>query len=139
MRPSTGLTALIALLASCGFGLSGHASESNATIRAVIVDVTGASIGNASVRLLPMGHDSVERETGSSPDGTFSFDRVFPGEFTLKIKAPGFREAVMPHLRVDAGKTKEAGTVTLQIADCHDPSVICCLQVTAAAPETRTR
>lgn len=58
------------------------------TIRGTVVDSTDAAIAGAEVTLTR--GDESPKETQSAPDGSFSFESVAPGAFTVTITATGF-------------------------------------------------
>ncbi len=63
----------------------------SSTISGRVIDPQGASVGNAEVTLIA---PTSQRTRGSrtAPDGTFSFNGVTPGEYTLLVRAPGFAD-----------------------------------------------
>jgi hypothetical protein len=59
-------------------------------ISGAVQDQSGASIPNATVTLQKGGET---RNALTSTDGTFSFDRVSPGTYEVKVDQPGFKTA----------------------------------------------
>lgn len=112
------------------FGISARSANSTGTITGLVVDPLGAVIENASIRVFN-GNSNVPTYTGvSAADGSFKISSVAAGSVTLKVKAPGFREkSISVRIQPD-GKT-HLSAVTLQLAGCDDPGVICCLEITA--------
>jgi Carboxypeptidase regulatory-like domain len=94
------------------------ASEEQATSRATavsgsVLDPSGAAIAKARVSLLTSENKSVAQATTDS-SGSFHFEQIPPGNYTLDFQAEGFRET-----RVDlsiGNKRQSPLRVTMQIA-----------------------
>jgi iron complex outermembrane receptor protein len=67
------------------------ASAQSSSITGRVVDPQGASVANAEITLLAAGTQRV-RAARSAADGSFSFEALAPGPFTLIVRAPGFAE-----------------------------------------------
>ena len=70
------------------------ANTASATVSGLVLDIQGAIISGAHLRLLsPAAPAASAQETTSGADGTFSFERVPSGPFTLSATFPGFQES----------------------------------------------
>jgi hypothetical protein len=63
-------------------------AQATATISGTAVDVDGALVPNAHLDLIES--DATIHQLSSSSDGSFSFDHVVPGNFTLRYRSHGF-------------------------------------------------
>lgn len=88
-----------------------------ASVEGVIVDQSGASIGQSVVRLLRKGFGTTEYRTESREDGTFRIEGVTAGDYVLRAWRQGFSESSAA-LVVHAGSANKTGTVVLPIAGC---------------------
>ncbi len=76
-----------------------------------VVDPQGASVGGADVVLAPAAGST--RSARSRPDGTFSFDNVAPGAYTVRVEAGGFAPFAQS---VTVATGPATVTVSLQVA-----------------------
>jgi Carboxypeptidase regulatory-like domain len=89
------------------------ASELNRSVSGILLDPSGAAIANAQVSLLSPDEKPLAQTT-TNASGTFHFDRVPPGKYTLDFQAEGFRQT-----RSSVNLTSQRQTpirVTMQIA-----------------------
>lgn len=113
--------------------LSAAASAQSSPITGRVVDPQGASIANAEVTLLPAGPQRA-RSARSAADGSFSFDSVAPGQYTLIVRAPGFAEWTQS---MTAGAGQSSVNVALVVAGVtEDVTVQGALMGTAATGKT---
>lgn len=64
--------------------------SSRGTVTGLVVDATKAAVGNATVDL--NNEDTkVTRSTNTNESGIYRFDAVDPGNYTVKVTAPGFK------------------------------------------------
>lgn len=84
------LTAVALVALTLPVSLGGMAQTSR-TVAAIVVDASGAAVGNARVLLKPAAGGVIERQ--SSDDGTASFPGIAAGLYTLEVQARGFRVA----------------------------------------------
>src|SRR5690606_2559958 len=75
-------------------------------VHGVVVDVSGAPVRGAAVRLTADGRPIAE--TVSRPDGTFVFDAAPDTTLTLTASAPGFADR---SIRFDGGPAQQARIV----------------------------
>jgi hypothetical protein len=92
----------------------------------------GAAVPGAQVAL--SAEAGAPRSTLSASDGTFSFQGVAPGRYTIRVEAGGFVPATQP---VDHGTSGQTVSVSLQVAGIkEDVSVTGALLGTAATGKT---
>jgi hypothetical protein len=107
-----------------------------ASIAGRILDAQGAAVVSAIVRLTaPTG---APRATRPSADGTFTFEGISPGTYTLEVEAPGF---VLWNQQVVAQANAPRLDISLQVAGVREAiSVVSPLVMTMAQPSpTATR
>ncbi len=91
----------LALAAGLSFSLSLVAQTFTSSITGVVTDPTGAVISGASVRLLNEGNNN-EHDFTSSNDGSYQFNNLEPGSYSVTVNAPGFKTSVRSHLVLQA-------------------------------------
>ena len=86
--------AAIAVLAACGGGEPTEVlPDADGSIRGNVRDNTSAIVANAEVRLSGNAQDA--RTSSSGADGTYAFDNVRPGTYSLSVTPPaGFNIGV---------------------------------------------
>jgi hypothetical protein len=94
------------------------------SVRGTVIDVMGAAIGRASVRLADPATQTVHHQVATSDAGTLLFEGVAAGDYLLSMVAPGFRERVEA-VRVEDGRVLNAGRVQLSLLPCGSPGVNC--------------
>jgi len=91
-----GLTiCLVALVTVSAFGQTG-----SATLRGTVKDPAGAILRGATVTLTNE-RTKEERKTTTSDDGNYVFAAVTPGQYTLKLEAPGFKTSELAHVALE--------------------------------------
>jgi hypothetical protein len=75
---------------------------STGALRGTVVDITGARIPDAEVRLIS-GQTGVERSVTASKEGLFIFQLLPPGEYLLQVTASGMTTLRRAGLRVEVG------------------------------------
>jgi len=113
---------LLTLLLVGALCIPGFAQISNGTIRGTVMDSTGAVLPNATVTLVNEG--TAEQYTDqSNKEGYYTFTALSPGEYVVKVSAPGFetwkgsltlrvaQEAVID-TKLKPGAAQETVTVT---------------------------
>lgn len=93
-------------------------------IRGAIVDVTGAAIGRASVRLLKSDSEMVAQTTADA-SGKFQLGNVGSDSYVLKAWQRGFRSRRVPVVVRSETETIDLGDIRLDLAGCDAPGVIC--------------
>lgn len=106
-----------ALLAIPGLSLEAHGQAVYGSISGTVADAQGDSVPNASVTIT-----SIERQTSTTvttnESGLYSKERLLPGTYTVKVEAPGFKQAVLASVVVNVDTSTnldvalEAGQVT---------------------------
>jgi hypothetical protein len=81
-------------------------------ISGTVLDPSGAAIAGAQVLLLVSGKPIGEATADAS--GSFRFDHIPPGNYTLQLQAPGFRETRVPVNLT--GKRQASLRVNMQVA-----------------------
>ena len=79
-----------------------------------VKDPSGLPVAGAEVKLVQPA-TGVARQTRSSDRGDFSFPSLPPGEYSLTIKAPGFKSVEQTSLKLSASETLPAGDLTLEV------------------------
>jgi len=127
----TGKKLILVLILCLGF-LRTHAFAQTSAVSGHVTDQQGGVVINATVTLTTPGQPS--RATHTLADGTFMFDQVRPGQYTIQIEAPGFT-AWMQSLVIAPGATIGPLSVMLQLATVSESiSVLETGAVTLAAP-----
>src|SRR5205823_3295607 len=83
------------------------------SISGTVQDSTGAAVPGAKVVLKDEG-TGVFRESTATGEGTFYFPDLAHGLFEVTVSAPGFQNAVVAHIIVEASKTTDVA-VTLRV------------------------
>ena len=93
----------------CLFGQSGLGS-----INGELRDATGARIPNATVRLVEAS-TAIATTTSSNQEGLFNFPAVVVGQYTLTVKAAGFKDKVLANLSLSAFQQLSLGQIPLEV------------------------
>jgi hypothetical protein len=83
----------------------------SATLRGSVKDPQGAIIRGATVTL-SNERTKEERKTTTSDDGAFTFPALSPGDYSLKVEAPGFKTSEKNHLGIETSGTQSIDIVT---------------------------
>ncbi len=83
-------------------GAPAWAQSSTGSISGIVTDPSGASIVNASVRLVDVSTNSAQTTT-TNEAGRYSFISVQPGVYSLTVTHPGFTQAKMQGQKVEVG------------------------------------
>jgi hypothetical protein len=128
MRSRRGLTLVLSLsflAISLLFSASAGAQKITGSVTGTVMDVQGAVVPGATVTLTDAATNGV-RKTTSGAGGTYEFEELDPGTYTLKVSKAGFKDYAATHLevhvssisRIDAkleiGSTTEQVTVEAQ-------------------------
>jgi len=97
------LVAAAILLAGPGCRFGGGSDEAGIITGYVYDDATGEPIAGALVVVKPLG-----TSIRSGTDGSYRFDDLPRGKFTLQASADGFLDAEVKGISVSPGKTKWA-------------------------------
>jgi len=108
-----GIVSLVALSAT-----SGNAQTSNGTIAGTITDASGAAIVRAAVVATSQDLGKTLGTASTDSAGGYRIDALFPGKYTVSVKAPGFNELKVSDVDVrgsyvsTVNGTLEVGAVT---------------------------
>src|SRR5580704_4872733 len=97
--------AYLAALLACTLLLSAAALAQNTqygSIRGTVLDTSHASVATAKLTLTNPS-TGIRRELTVDPDGSYSFDNVSPGEYTLTAVADGFAVTTVKQIVVNVG------------------------------------
>ncbi len=103
----------VAILLFC-VALCARAQTTSGTITGRVVDASGAIIPNAAVQLTEQ-QTNVSVATKVLSDGNFVFAAVPPGNYSVTVKAAGFKSFVKRDLVLTASERLSAGTMALQV------------------------
>jgi hypothetical protein len=101
-----------------------------ASLRGVVVDVTGGSIRNAAVRVLNGESHAVVASATSDDQGSFLIDGVEPGTYAVAASAAGFRLRVLDGVEIHDA---DWGKIQLEVQPCDAPAVSCFTVLAAGA------
>ncbi|MBI3404026.1 MAG: carboxypeptidase regulatory-like domain-containing protein [Acidobacteria bacterium] len=97
--------AVICLLALGVSSVAVHAQTSSSSlVNGTVYDKSGAVVPGAIVTLKESGTNTVFTQT-SNESGQFLFPAVLPGTYRVSVFKEGFREYVMPAMKVTVGKS----------------------------------
>lgn len=85
------------------FNSSVLAQSSKGIVVGTINDPSGAVVAGATVKITNI-ETNVSRETVTSSEGSFRVDAVDPGEYTIEIKASGFKTITLENVTVVAAQ-----------------------------------
>lgn len=107
---STGFVCLLTVALLLGSGASWAQDGSTGAIRGVTVDASGGRVAGAQVTVTHVA-TSVARQTSTDSDGRFAVELVPPGDYSIRVEAPGMAPLVRTAVHVDVG-----GAVELEFA-----------------------
>jgi len=108
-------------------------SAQTSTLAGTVADPLGGSVANADVALMTETSQRVAA-TRSRADGSFALDGIGPGEYVLKVSAPGFADTSQ---RVSVSSGRADVSVTLTVASVtEDVTVQGAITGTAATGKT---
>jgi hypothetical protein len=90
-RPFAFALVLLAVLLS--FGHSAYGQGTTSRVTGTVTDTSGAAVAGATVTLTNEG-TSVSLTTETSNGGTYVFDLVLPGTYTVSVEKQGFKKLV---------------------------------------------
>ncbi|MGH9751844.1 MAG: carboxypeptidase regulatory-like domain-containing protein [Blastocatellia bacterium] len=101
-------------------------TSATATITGNIADANSAALAGAEVELSDLSTNQSQKLIANG-EGHYSFPRVLPGVYKITVTAKGFRQAVMPSLKVEVAKSYTVN-LTLEIGSVGEV-----VEVTAGA------
>ena len=96
------LFALVVVLSASMFTFAQTASTS--TVSGTITDTTGAVIAGAEVEMTDLATNQ-SRKVATNAAGQYQFPGIQPGLYKVTATAKGFKQAVIPSLKVDVAKS----------------------------------
>jgi hypothetical protein len=84
------------------------------TINGTVVDKSGAVVPGAKIRLVETSTKST-REVFSSAQGIFEMPSIVPGQYTLTLDSPGFREKKLDNITINGFQQLDLGQISLEI------------------------
>jgi hypothetical protein len=113
---------LAILLCGCFLSTRLAAQATTASVVGTVHDETGAAVPNAEVVLTNKG-TAETRKVVSAENGSFTFNLVAPGSYSVTVTAPSFKRFEVPNLtlaagdspRVDAGLAVGATSETVSV------------------------
>jgi carboxypeptidase family protein/TonB-dependent receptor-like protein len=77
----------------------------SATLRGTVKDPSGAIIRGATLTLTN-ARTKEERKANTGDEGTYVFAALTPGEYSLKVEAPGFKTSELSHVALETSTTR---------------------------------
>ncbi len=111
------LTRIVLALALCCAGLYGQTVSSS--LEGVVVDPADAAVANAPVTMTNTD-TKVSRTANTDNTGTYRFLQVDPGNYSVTVKATGFKSETTTGIAVSAQETHSAGKMILQLGSVSD-------------------
>jgi hypothetical protein len=78
------------------------AQDDRGRISGLVSDPTGAVVSHAEVSLLNEA-TGVETKTVSNGEGSYTFDLLISGLYTVEVNVPGFKKFSLHHVRIESG------------------------------------
>lgn len=100
----TGLIGLC-LLANGAFAQS----TATGTVEGLVSDASGAGVPNAAVKLAST-QTGFSRETKTAQSGTYRFDQIASGTYSISIEAPGFAKVELKNVEVSVSRVSSYNT-----------------------------
>ena len=116
------------------FAALSWAQTSTGSISGRVVDATGAAVPAALVAIT--NSDTTDtRSATTSPAGAFIFTNVEPGDYSLTVKATGFKQLDKTGLHLSASAELAAGDLQLQVGNASEKVEV---RANAGAVETQS-
>jgi hypothetical protein len=125
---------LLALSLVTFFGLD-LAQAQTGTIQGTVNDAAGATVPNASVKAFDQTKNVVVRETTTNREGVFNLTPLLPGQYSIRIQSPGFKELRSNDITLDQTQVLSLGVLALQVGQTSD-SILVESQVSAVETTT---
>jgi Fe(3+) dicitrate transport protein len=128
-HPSAIIATILLLLTVCS-AQNLSAQVKNSAISGRVLDSSGAAVPNASatLRRTTVGFESSAK---TSSDGSFTFESLFPGQYTLTVKADGF-SASDSQVQLTEGERKTE-VVTLLVGPFTEAVTVTAVQIAGSA------
>jgi hypothetical protein len=112
MRCKILLTALLTLCAASSY------AQFKASLQGTVQDAKGGIVAGAKVTVTNQ-ETGIEREGVASDQGFYRLNELPPGKYTVKVDAPGFKQAVLKDVFVEAEQPRGLD-VTLTVGEAQD-------------------
>ncbi len=100
-------------------GASLFAQTVSSSLEGVVVDPADAAVANAPVTLTS-NDTNATRTANTDNTGTYRFQNIDPGTYTLTVKAPGFKAETQTGIVVSASETHNGGKMVLQLGSVSE-------------------
>jgi hypothetical protein len=124
----TAQTLLVAAL-FCGVAFS---QSTMGTLTGTVTDASGAAVPNAKVEAKNLRTAAV-RDTVSGPEGVFVFNSLEPAQYTVTVKATGFKTYAQNNIDITANAPRDIGKLALAVGAVTEE-----VSVTAVATPVQT-
>ena len=108
-----------AVLLLAALHLMEHASAAQmvtGSITGAVVDQSKSAVPGAEVKLIAENTSAV-RETSTDTNGSFQFNAVLPGEYTLAVERAGFKRYVKQNIQLTPNENLSVSTVQLDVGE----------------------
>ena len=112
------ITMLLSFLCSLLLAVSALGQGANSSVRGVVTDPQGNVVPGATVTLTSVGTNQT-RSTTTSDNGTYSFELIQVGDYSLAVEAQGFKKAQVTGLHAAVAKAT-AADVVLEIGSVNE-------------------
>src|SRR5438105_921205 len=99
LQGQTARTFLAAIVILFSVSCAANAQTATGQVSGTVTDQTGARIPNAAVTLQNLA-TNIESKATTTSGGAYTFPNVPPGQYSLRVEAPGFKAAHIPALTV---------------------------------------
>src|SRR4051794_24669744 len=89
------------------------AQSSKGIVVGTVKDPNGAIVSGANVKITNT-KTGVARDTVTTPEGTYRFEAVEPGNYNIDVNAPGFKQSEVQNVVAGGGQTSDY-PVTLEL------------------------
>ena len=83
-----------------------HAQLTESTLKGVVVDATASAVRRANV-LVTNEATGISRKVISGDDGSFTVTDLSPGNYSVEVKAQGYKTFEQTHLQLNVGTTTQ--------------------------------
>ena len=111
------LTSISCTLTLCCAGMYGQTVSSS--LIGTVVDPADAAVANAPVTLTDIETKST-RTANTDNAGTYRFLSIDPGNYTLTVKATGFKSETQTGIAIAASETHNGGKMVLQLGSVSE-------------------
>lgn len=109
------------------------ASAQSQNISGTVVDQSGASVQNATVKITDEAKNTLAREVTTDENGRFQALGVQPGAYALSIEATGFKRLLLSNVTLEVNTKLDVGELKLEIGELADS-----VQITEETPLVQT-